>query len=117
MAIGDLGAAKGLIIFPATQAHGLGYQNDNQRADDIAREIDARAAADSSLLAHIDNVLAIVQQQAALIAQLRTDVDSKHPLLGYTPVRQTDNNTEIGLRWNGANVVARLDNAVDVVVG
>ena len=53
MAIGDAGAAKGLIIYPQTQAHGLGYQNDNQRADDIAAEIDARAAGDASVRAEV----------------------------------------------------------------
>lgn len=36
MAIGDKAAAKGLTVFPSTQNHGLGYQNDNQRGDDIA---------------------------------------------------------------------------------
>jgi hypothetical protein len=36
MAIGDAGAAAGLIIYPNTQDIKLGFQNDNQRADDIA---------------------------------------------------------------------------------
>jgi len=53
MAIGDAGAAKGLLIYPSTQAHSLGYQNDNQRADDIAAEIDARAAADAAIVAAV----------------------------------------------------------------
>jgi hypothetical protein len=47
MAIGDAGAAKGLTVYPSSQARSLGYQNDNQRADDIAAEIDARTAADA----------------------------------------------------------------------
>jgi hypothetical protein len=47
MAVGDAGAAKGLTIYPATQAHSNGNVNDNQRADDIAAEIDARVAADA----------------------------------------------------------------------
>lgn len=47
MAIGDAAAAKGLTVYAATQAHNLGYQNDNQRGDDIAAEIDARTAADA----------------------------------------------------------------------
>lgn len=50
MAIGDKAAAKGLAVYSASQAHNLGYQNDNQRGDDIADEIDARAAADALLL-------------------------------------------------------------------
>lgn len=36
MAIGDKAAAKGLQVFPGTQDRRLGYQNDNQRGDDIA---------------------------------------------------------------------------------
>ncbi|WP_223693797.1 hypothetical protein [Leifsonia poae] len=40
MAIGDKAASKGLAVFPSTQNHGLGYQNDNQRGDDIADVID-----------------------------------------------------------------------------
>lgn len=36
MAIGDKGAAAGLQIYPSSQDRRLGYQNDNQRADDIA---------------------------------------------------------------------------------
>lgn len=46
MAIGDKAAAKGLTVYSASQAHNLGYQNDNQRGDDIADEIDARTTAD-----------------------------------------------------------------------
>ena len=45
MAIGDAGAAKGMVIYASTQDRRLGYQNDNQRADDIAKEIDDRTAA------------------------------------------------------------------------
>lgn len=45
MAIGDKAAAKGLAVYASSQAHSLGYQNDNQRGDDIADEIDARATA------------------------------------------------------------------------
>lgn len=47
MAIGDKAAAKALVVYTASQAHSLGYQNDNQRGDDIADEIDARIAADA----------------------------------------------------------------------
>ena len=47
MAIGDKAAAKGLTVYASSQAHNLGYQNDNQRGDDIADEIDARIAADA----------------------------------------------------------------------
>lgn len=36
MAIGDAAAAAGLTVYAATQAAQLGYQNDNQRGDDIA---------------------------------------------------------------------------------
>jgi hypothetical protein len=47
MAIGDAGAAWGLTVYPSTQTPVLGYQNDNQRADDIAAEGAARVAADA----------------------------------------------------------------------
>lgn len=49
MAIGDAAAAKGLATFPSTQDKRLGYQNDNQRGDELAAEIDARAAAIATL--------------------------------------------------------------------
>lgn len=39
MAIGDLGASFGLTVYPDTQDVALGYQNSNQRADDIAVQI------------------------------------------------------------------------------
>ena len=47
MAIGDKAASKGLSVFPETQDHSLGYQNDNQRGDELADEIDARIAGDA----------------------------------------------------------------------
>ena len=47
MAIGDKASAKGLQVFPQTQDLRLGYQNDNQRGDDIADEIDDRIAGDA----------------------------------------------------------------------
>lgn len=50
MAIGDLAAAAGLVTYPATQDLRTGYQNDNQRGDDIAVEMAARAAADAQKL-------------------------------------------------------------------
>jgi hypothetical protein len=49
MAIGDAAAAAGLAVFASAQDKRLGYQNDNQRGDDIAVEIAARAAADTAL--------------------------------------------------------------------
>jgi len=51
MAIGDKAAAKGLVVYPATQAHSKGYENDNQRGDELADEITARASADTALAA------------------------------------------------------------------
>lgn len=47
MAIGDKAAAKGLAVYAPTQDRRLGYQNDNQRGDELADEIDARVKADS----------------------------------------------------------------------
>lgn len=47
MAIGDKAAAKGLQVWPDTQAHSNGFQNDNQRGDELADEIDARIAGDA----------------------------------------------------------------------
>ena len=46
MAVGDKAAAKGLATYPNTQQHSLGSNNDNQRGDELADEIDARVAAD-----------------------------------------------------------------------
>ena len=48
MAIGDKAAAKGLATYPSTQDKRLGYQNDNQRGDELADEVDVRAAADTA---------------------------------------------------------------------
>jgi hypothetical protein len=39
MAIGDAAAAAGLTVFPSSQDWRLGYQNDNQRGDDLANHI------------------------------------------------------------------------------
>jgi hypothetical protein len=36
MAVGDAAAAKGLATYTSAQSASLGYQNDNQRGDDIA---------------------------------------------------------------------------------
>ena len=49
MAIGDAAAAKGLVVYPSTQDKRLGYQNDNQRGDELAAEITARETAISDL--------------------------------------------------------------------
>lgn len=47
MATGDAAAAKGLRVVPATKDLRLGYDDINQRGDELAEEIDARAAADA----------------------------------------------------------------------
>lgn len=49
MATGDKASAKGLRVVPATQAINQGYDAINQRGDELADEIDARTAADTSL--------------------------------------------------------------------
>lgn len=49
MPIGDDAAAAGLAVFPETQDLRKGYQNDNQRGDEIAAEMAARAAGDKTL--------------------------------------------------------------------
>lgn len=46
MAKGDKAAARGLAVYPSTQDRRLGYENDNERGDELADEIDARKAAD-----------------------------------------------------------------------
>lgn len=61
MAIGDKAAAKGLSVWASSQAHSLGYQNDNQRGDELADEIDARIAGDALKL---DAAKVIVQATA-----------------------------------------------------
>ena len=45
MATGDAAAAKGLRVIAATKALNLGYDDLNKKGDEIAAEIDARAAA------------------------------------------------------------------------
>lgn len=47
MAVGDKAAAKGLVVYAATQDLKQGYNNDNQRGDELADEMTARAAADA----------------------------------------------------------------------
>ncbi|MBF4565404.1 hypothetical protein [Plantibacter sp. VKM Ac-2876] len=59
MAIGDKAAAKGLAVYPPNQKVGKGYENDNQRGDELADEMTARAAAD---LTKFDKDLLKVQQ-------------------------------------------------------
>ena len=49
MATGDAGAAKGLRVIAATKAINLGYDDLNKKADEIAAEMDARAAGDAAL--------------------------------------------------------------------
>jgi hypothetical protein len=41
MAIGDTAAAAGLVVYPATQDARLGYENDNQRGDELATHMTA----------------------------------------------------------------------------
>ncbi|QEO08883.1 hypothetical protein [Protaetiibacter larvae] len=48
MAIGDKAAAKGLYVVEATDDHAVGYQDINRRGDELADEIDARAAGDAA---------------------------------------------------------------------
>jgi hypothetical protein len=44
MAIGDKAAAAGLVVYPATQDVRLGYENDNQRGDELATHMGDPAA-------------------------------------------------------------------------
>ncbi|MGN6272485.1 MAG: hypothetical protein ACTHMQ_05275 [Protaetiibacter sp.] len=48
MATGDKASAKGLSTWANTQDHSEGYENDNQRGDELADEIDARIAGDNA---------------------------------------------------------------------
>jgi hypothetical protein len=50
MANGDKAAAKGWATYPATQAHGLGYDDINAVLDRVADEVDARTTADGNKL-------------------------------------------------------------------
>jgi hypothetical protein len=62
MATGDAGAAKGLRVIANTKAINLGYDDLNKKADEIAAEMDARAAADATLTADkLDKSKIIVQ--------------------------------------------------------
>jgi hypothetical protein len=56
MAIGDLAASKGLATYTSAQASSLGYQNDNQRGDDVA-----------ATMIRLDTVEAAVNQPIASI--------------------------------------------------
>jgi hypothetical protein len=60
-------------------------------------------------------------QLDALLGQAFAQIAGKQPLHGFTPVRQTDNAVNISLRWNGANIVARVNDgtpgAFDLVLG
>ncbi len=47
MAIGDKAVAKGLAVYLGTQDLRKGYENDNQRGDELADEIDDRIAGDA----------------------------------------------------------------------
>ena len=57
MAVGDKGAAKGLRVIPNTKAINLGYDDLNQKADELADEIDARTAADNALRARTPKII------------------------------------------------------------
>lgn len=48
MAIGDAAAAKGLEVVPSTQDLKQGYARINQKGDELAAEMTARAAADTA---------------------------------------------------------------------
>ncbi len=50
MAIGDKAAAKGLHVVEPTDDHSIGYEDINRRGDELADEIDARAAGDAAKL-------------------------------------------------------------------
>lgn len=47
MATGDAAAAKGLRVVPNTEDLKQGYDAINERGDELAAEMDARAAADA----------------------------------------------------------------------
>ncbi|MCU1439999.1 MAG: hypothetical protein JWP85_996 [Rhodoglobus sp.] len=49
MAIGDAAAAAGLEVVPSTQDLKQGYARINQKGDELAAEMTARAAADTAL--------------------------------------------------------------------
>jgi hypothetical protein len=49
MAIGDLAKTKGLAVYPDTQDRRLGFQNDNQRGDDIAATMNRLDTVETSL--------------------------------------------------------------------
>jgi len=62
MATGDAAAAKGLRVVPATKDLRLGYDDINQRGDELAAEMDARAAADTTLTNNkLDKAKVLVQ--------------------------------------------------------
>ncbi len=48
MATGDAAAAKGLRVVPSTEDLRQGYDAINERGDELAAEMDARASGDAS---------------------------------------------------------------------
>jgi hypothetical protein len=124
MAVGDKAAAKGYIVPPDTQPHSQGALNDRQALDYLADEVDARYNNDAGLAQQITSVYNVVQTQAATIAQMREHLDSliaalsgKENALGFTPVRQTNDQNQIGFRFvNGVGVIARINDQTDYVV-
>ena len=43
-----------------------------------------------------------------------TAIAGKQSFLGYTPVAQTNNNHQIDLRFNGARVIARINDSFNI---
>jgi hypothetical protein len=131
MAVGDLGASKGLRVIPNTKAISLGYDDLNQKADEIAKEINDRAAAVATRapLSHthqytdlrVDSlsvtewVTAYFTQKSELasaVATLNAGINTKQDALGYTPVRTGsygDGLHTIFVGWNGTGLLATVD--------
>jgi len=143
MAIGDAAAAKGIPTIPGTRSINLGFSDLNAVADSLAGEMNTRAAADTAettariqtdtLLGQaIDALTAQIQNEAntrnsvdaildgyagqlfTRVAAAETAIAGKQPLHGYTPVAQTNNNFQIGLRFDGARVIARINDSFDI---
>jgi hypothetical protein len=64
MAVGDAAAAAGLTTWSSTSDPRLGYQYDNQRGDDIANEMTARANGDA---ASVQKTMFVVQPSATAL--------------------------------------------------
>jgi hypothetical protein len=146
VAIGDAAAAQNLPVVPGTGLITDGDDNINAAMDAVAREMvaranavqaettarinrdayleqaivntDARVTAEANARAYVDGLLdGYAAQLFNRMAAAEAAINTKQPLHGYTPVAQTNNNAQLGLRFDGRYIICRINDAYDVVLG